>query len=51
VASKRFPLSDERSARFRFARVFSRVAARRGGDPPIEKFAGARLGFRANVKG
>jgi hypothetical protein len=31
VASKRFPLSNEWLARFRFAWVFSRKAAERGG--------------------
>jgi small subunit ribosomal protein S12 len=33
VASKRFPLSNERLARFRFAWVFSRQASREAGNP------------------
>jgi small subunit ribosomal protein S12 len=36
VASKRFPLSNERLARFRFARTFSRQAAHGGGQPRTE---------------
>jgi small subunit ribosomal protein S12 len=39
VASKRFPFSDERLARFRFVRTFSRKADRWGGEPQKE-FAG-----------
>jgi hypothetical protein len=36
VASKRFPLSNEQLARFRFARLFSRVAGELGPTVPIE---------------
>jgi small subunit ribosomal protein S12 len=44
VASKRFPLSDGRLARFRFARVFSR-AGRPAGRIPRMRICGADDGF------
>jgi small subunit ribosomal protein S12 len=43
VASKRFPLSNERLARFRFARVFLREAARGAGNP--NRICGAASGL------
>jgi small subunit ribosomal protein S12 len=48
VASKRFPFSDERLARFRFVRPFSRKADRWGGEPQKE-FADA-AGFAVSVR-
>jgi hypothetical protein len=47
VASKRFPLSDEQLARFRFARFF--FACGDGWDPAVpNEFAEPMCGFRVN---
>jgi small subunit ribosomal protein S12 len=50
VASKRFPLSDERLARFRFARVFSRRAAGWGGGRPEQNLWSRFFGFLRELK-
>jgi len=46
VASKRFPLSDEQLARFRFARGFSRGMTARGQVAPMNLRTDVR--FRVN---
>jgi small subunit ribosomal protein S12 len=48
VASKRFPLSNEQLARFRFARVFPRDAA--GWDRQSRQDSRSRCRFRANQR-